>query len=391
MKRKIIAMLLVIVTLFSVAAVPVGAAAEKKNKLDIVDIWQNGYPMFNIGAFLETIFAFNKQMNAIFGFEVFNEEKLVITVDEVLTGVVEGVLETTGVDFSQIYNNLPQTNQYAELVTSTLQLNIPETQKYLNSVSGDYFAEGNMVMGVVVRMVSVWLGIVDEVQLVATPVDGKPGIYELGVKLTYRDGRTDGSYSGIFYDKNTNSFVGRNGAPALIGYYIDFDDNVIYTGIDVWQRELGFNIFYDVFCYLTPIFFHYTTQRVKFTYDGKDWMFQLWKGRYAIANGGEVGVYTRDESKSGTFYDCASDEDMLVMSMDVYHGDELLFSRPAERHWWVTGFQLSDTGYLPHSMKIVSTITLKDELMLEAVTQALDKKQGIISYEVDGLDVTLIW
>lgn len=390
MKKRIIAMLLVIITVFSAAAVPVGAAQEKKNKLDIIDIWQNGYPMFDIGAFLETIFVFNEQINAILGVKIFNEEKLVITTDNMISGIVEGVLNTTGVDFSKIYNNLPQSNQYAELLTSTLRLDIPETQKYLNSVSGDYFAEGNAVMGVVVRMVSVWLGIVDEVKLVTKQVEGSPNLHELGIEITYRDGRKDGSFSGIFYDSEENSFVGRNGEPALIGYHIDFDDNVIYTGINVWQRELGFNIFYDVFCYLTPAFFHYTTQRVKFNYDGKDWMLQFWKGRYAIANGGEVGVYTRDESKSGTFYDCASDEDMLVMSMDVYHGDDLLFSRPAALHWWVTGFQLSDTGYLPHSLTIVSTITMKDEEMLAAATEALDKIRNI-SYEVDGLDVTLTW
>ncbi|MBQ5592506.1 MAG: DUF4474 domain-containing protein [Clostridia bacterium] len=390
MKKRIIAMLLVIITVFSAAAVPVGAAQEKKNKLDIIDIWQNGYPMFDIGAFLETIFVFNEQINAILGVKIFNEEKLVITTDNMISGIVEGVLNTTGVDFSKIYNNLPQSNQYAELLTSTLRLDIPETQKYLNSVSGDYFAEGNAVMGVVVRMVSVWLGIVDEVKLVTKQVEGSPNLHELGIEITYRDGRKDGSFSGIFYDSEENSFVGRNGEPALIGYHIDFDDNVIYTGINVWQRELGFNIFYDVFCYLTPAFFHYTTQRVKFNYDGKDWMLQLWKGRYAIANGGEVGVYTRDESKSGTFYDCASDEDMLVMSMDVYHGDDLLFSRPAALHWWVTGFQLSDTGYIPHSLTIVSTITMKDEEMLAAATEALDKIRNI-SYEVDGLDVTLTW
>ena len=390
MKKRIIAMLLVIVTAFSVAAVPAGAAQEKKIDLGALDIWNNGYPMFNIGSFLETMFVFNEQMNAILGYEIFNEEKLVITTDEILTGVVEGVLESTGVDFSLIYTNLPQSNQYAELLTSTLKLDIPETQKYLNNVSGDYFAQGNAAMGVVVRMLSVWLGIVEEAKLVTRPVDGKPGLYELGVEITYRDGRKDGSFSGIYYDANQNAFVGKDNGPAFIGYHIDFDDNVIYTGIDVWQRELGFNIFYDVFCYLTPFFFHYTTQRVKFNYDGKDWMFQMWKGRYAIANGGEVGVYTRDESKSGSFYDCASDEDMLVMSMDVYHGDELLFSRPAEKHWWVTGFQLSDTGYLPWSLTIVSTITMKDEAMLAAATEAFASVRGI-SYEVNGLDLTFTW
>lgn len=390
MKKRIIAMLLVIITVFSAAAVPVGAVAEKKNKIDIVDIWQNGYPMFNIGAFLETIFVFNKQMNAILGYELFNEEKLIVRTDEILTGVVESVFELSGVDFDMVFKNLPQTNRFAELVTSTLKLNIPETQAFLNKISAQGFAEGNVVQGVVIRMVSIWLGIVDDVQFDAQPVSGKANLYRLCVVVTYRDGRSDQATTDIYYDTALNQFVGKDGAPALMGYYLNLNDSVIYTGIDVWQRELGFNIFYDIFCYLTPFFFHYTTQRVKFTYDGKDWMIQLWKGRYAIANGGEVGVYTRDESKSGTFYDCASDEDMLVMSMDVYHGETLLFSRPAERHWWVTGFQLSDTGYLPHSMKIISTITMKDEEMLVAATGALDKIWNI-DYEVDGLNVTLTW
>lgn len=391
MKNKIIAMLLVIITLFSVAAVPVGAAAEKKNKTNIIDIWQNGYPMFNVGSFLETIFLVNEQINTIAGVKIFNEEKLVVVADDLLSGIVEGVLETTGVDFSQIYTNLPQTNQYAELVTSTLNLNIPETQKYLNDLSNQYYLEGNMAMCVVVRIVSVWLGIVDEVLLLAAPVEGEPGLYELGIEITYRDGSKDRIYAGIFYDENTNSFVGKDGAPALLGYYMDFNQNMIYTGIDVWQREMGFNIFYDIFCYLTPFFFHYTTQRIKFDYDSREWMIQVWKGRYAIANGGEVGIYTRDASVDGTFYDCAADEDMLVMSIDVYHGDKLLFSREPTLHWWVTGFVLSDTAYLPHSLTLVSTITMKDAEMLEAVTASLDKKLGLIRYEVDGLDVTITW
>ncbi|MBQ8574935.1 MAG: DUF4474 domain-containing protein [Clostridia bacterium] len=391
MKNKIIAMLLVIVTLFSVAAVPVGAAAEKKSKIDIIDIWQNGYPMFNIGSFLETIFLVNEQINTIAGVKIFNEEKLVVVADDVLSGVVEGVLETTGVDFSQIYTNLPQTNQYAELVTSSLNLNIPETQKYLNDLSNQYYLEGNMAMCVVVRMVSVWLGIVDEVLLLAAPVEGKPGLYELGIEITYRDGSKDRVYAGIYYDENTNSFVGKDGAPAFLGYYMDFNQNMIYTGIDVWQRELGFNIFYDVFCYLTPFFFHYTTQRIKFDYDGREWMIQLWKGRYAIANGGEVGIYTREAERDGSFYDCAADEDMLVMSIELYHGDKLLFSREPTLHWWVTGFVLSDTAYLPHSLTLISTITMKDAEMLEAVTASIDKKLGLIKYEVDGLDVTITW
>jgi hypothetical protein len=120
-------------------------------------------------------------------------------------------------------------------------------------------------------------------------------------------------------------------------------------------------------------------------------MFQMWKGRYAIASGGELGIYTRDESKTGSFYDCASDEDMLVMSIAVYHEDELIFKRDPMLHWWVTGFAISDTAYLPESLTLVATITMRDKEMLDLAVEAFAKKKGIIDYEVDGLDVTITW
>ena len=117
----------------------------------------------------------------------------------------------------------------------------------------------------------------------------------------------------------------------------------------------------------------------------------MWKGRYALANGGELGVYTREAERDGSFYDCAADEDMLVMSIAVYHGDDLIFEREPTLHWWVTGFALSDTAYLPESLTLISTITMRDAEMLSVVVQALDKKRGIIDYVVDGLDVTITW
>ncbi len=394
MKNKIIAIILALITAFSVVAVPAGAAVEENKKsdiLDIVDIWNNGYPMPDAGDIIETMFTINRLMYQVTGLPIFTDEVIVITVNDTIGGVLETLLEETGVDFSKIYKSLPQSNKTAEIVTSTLQLDIPATQEYLIDLSRAYFADGNMLMGAVIRMTEIWLGIVDEVYLTTKPYPEQPGCEEIGFVVTYRDGRTEEVYSGILYDTVNNQIVGKNGEPAFMGYYLDFNQNFVYTGINVWQRSLGFNIFYDIFCYLTPFFFHYTTQRVKFNYDGKDYMFQMWKGRYAIANGGELGIYTRPEEKSGTFYDCASDEDMLVMDLQVYHGEDLIFEYGPVLHWWVTGFAISDTAYLPQSLTLVSTITLKDEEMLKAVTEALDQKAGIIDYEVNGLDVTLTW
>ncbi len=392
MKKRLVALILAIVTLFSVLAVPAGAADNRQKKgINLIDIWQNGYSMFDIGALLETMMLFNKAMNEITGMKIFNDDTMVIIVDGTLSGIVNGVVETTGVDFSKIYNNLPAVNTSAEVVTSALKLDVPATQDYLRELSRSYHAEGNATMGIIIHAVAIWLGIVDEVEFITKPLSSNPNMKELGIIITYRDGRTEDAYSGIFYDESTNQFVGRDGQPALLGYSMDLNQNMVYTGTHTWQRELGFNIFYDIFCYLTPFFFHYSTVRIPFNYGGKDWQIQMWKGRYAITNGGEVGIYTRDESKSGTFYDCAADEDMLVMSLDVYHGDGLLFTREPMLHWWITGFSVSDTAYLPQSLTLITTITVRDDAMLEALTASLDKKELLLDYEVDGLDVTITW
>lgn len=392
MTKRILAIVLALITAFSIAAVPAGAAVQQERKaVNIVDVWKNGYDMPDIGDVLESMFTISSLMYQATGLPFFSDEVIVVTVNDTLQGIVDGVLETTGVDFSKIYKSLPQSNQLAELVTDSMNLDIPATQAYLVDLSREYFAQGNMFMGAIIRMTELWLGIVDEVHLTTKPYPAEPGCEEIGFIVTYRDGRTEDVYSGILYDTVNNAFVGKNGQPAIFGYYLDLNTNLVYTGIDVWQRNMGFNIFYDIFCYLTPFFFHYTTQRVKFVYQGKDWMFQMWKGRYAIANGGELGIYTRDESKTGSFYDCASDEDMLVMSIAVYHEDELIFKRDPMLHWWVTGFAISDTAYLPESLTLVATISMRDKEMLDLAVEAFAKKKGIIDYEVDGLDVTITW
>ena len=397
MKKRIIAFLLTLITVFSVAAAPAGATVQQEREksrvgiVDLINIWDSGYAMPDVGDIIETMFTINSLLYQATGLPIFSDEVIVITVNDTIGGVIETLYEQTGVDFSKIYKSLPQSNKLAELVTESLQLDIPATQEYLTQASRDSFAKGDMFSGAILRMIELWLGIIDEVHLTTKPYAEQPGCEELGFVVTYRDGRTEEVYTGILYDSVANQLVGKNGDPAFMGYYIDFNQNYVYTGINVWQRNMGFNIFYDIFCYLTPFFFHYTTQRVKFNYQGKDWMFQMWKGRYAIANGGELGIYTRPEEKEGSFYDCGADEDMLVMSVEVYHGDELLFKHGPMLHWWVTGFAINDTAYLPESLTLFATIEMRDEEMLEAASEAFETKKGIIDYEVDGLTISFVW
>jgi hypothetical protein len=120
-------------------------------------------------------------------------------------------------------------------------------------------------------------------------------------------------------------------------------------------------------------------------------MIQVWKGNYLVSNGAEVGIYNRDKIRFGTSYDCAGDEDMMNMSMKLYHGDDLIFERPEQLHWWLTGFKLSRTLYIPDKMTLDFTIEMKDEEMLKAFCKSIDKTYKDMTYTVDGLKVNVIW
>jgi hypothetical protein len=121
-------------------------------------------------------------------------------------------------------------------------------------------------------------------------------------------------------------------------------------------------------------------------------MIQAWKGMYVAANGAEIGVYNRTPGVIGTYYNCAGDEDMLNMGFDLYHDDELLFSRPESRHWWVNGFQLSKELYFADELTLKFTVEMKDEDMLAAFTRAVDREiHRDVKYSVDGLKVCLVW
>lgn len=95
-----------------------------------------------------------------------------------------------------------------------------------------------------------------------------------------------------------------------------------------------------------------------FDYKGKHWMIELWKGRYGLMTGCEIGVYNRfpksspahtlldatvgkrphDPNKSHSmFFDCAGDSELLEMSYTLHRSGQKLFSRGPERHWWLTG------------------------------------------------------
>ena len=75
--------------------------------------------------------------------------------------------------------------------------------------------------------------------------------------------------------------------------------------------------------------------------NGKNWLIQCWKGRYGITTGAEIGVYNKEAGSSRSIYSTVTDDERLELGMVVHDKTKLLFERPVQTHWWMTGFLLN--------------------------------------------------
>ncbi len=200
----------------------------------------------------------------------------------------------------------------------------------------------------------------------------------------------------------------------IIGYLYDPEAQCFYTADDPWQRNFGYNELYDQSASLVAIIIE--TCRLKFEYDDRDWMIQLWKGNYGfILYGAEIGIYTKPKDRAIEHYDCATNEDMLQMEMTLYEKTQVLgvdawvktFSRPYQRQWWHTGFVFGNVmTRFDTDLRLYARITMRDYAMLAACEGAF-REQGFIKadlsnlaqvvkaegnfYTTNGLDISFFW
>ncbi len=180
-------------------------------------------------------------------------------------------------------------------------------------------------------------------------------------------------------------------AAGVLGFLYDPAEMCFYTSSDPWQRKIGYTEIFDI---LAPgIAISYDTARVKFDYGDKDWMIQLWKGQYGfLFYGAEIGVYTKPKDRDIDHYDCASDDEKLMMSMDFYNSGVKKFTRPYGSYWWCTGFTPGNVLGSFHNLRVDARITVKDYTMLSAVKNALDSEEVIsegVIYSTNGLNIYL--
>lgn len=384
--KRTLSFILSLVILLCAVCVPANAVAKKAEPTGIYGyIMKNGYPTMSTEDFFKYVNSIDNAVYLLTGFHFVAQDKFNVVLDDKLDALCSSVARASGLDAALIMKSMPEFNGLAVKVSEKYHINVPE-------LSEKYAKEGNSALSLISRAAAVYFGIIDEAYLYCVPVKDLEDTYEIYCRVTYRDGRTEELPSGTYYNIKTQMLYGKDDNGMVgIGYDFDVGKAMVITPVHVWMRNFGFTVAYDIFCYITPLF-NYQTARIKFNYAGSEWMIQLWKGRYVITNGAEIGIYKREPGSKGTFYNCVGDEDMLLMSLDLFHGDDLLVHRDPMYHWWLTGFTVSKTVYLPQSLTLTGSITFKDAEMTRVFCEGIENRNfHDISYQKNGITVTFEW
>jgi len=205
----------------------------------------------------------------------------------------------------------------------------------------------------------------------------------------------DGDYLANVQDVLFNTQDESTARKILVTAGFDYDpiQDVYFTQLDSWQRNFGFNSVYDTAAPMVGML--YSTAKIYFTYDDKDWMMEIWKGQYGITAGGEIGFYNKPTDRVMKHYDCVTDEEMLTMAFDFYNMDELVFTRGPEKHWWLTGFKFLHVG-IPQFITLDMTIEFPNRKMANAFEKGLkeEKKKQLtdpIKYTRSGDTFNIEW
>lgn len=179
------------------------------------------------------------------------------------------------------------------------------------------------------------------------------------------------------------------------GFAYDPMQDIFYSLLNPWQRQLGYCRLYDEACVALSMIID--CEPLTFEYGGRRWLVEFWKGQYGMNTGGEVGIYYTTGPNlnipgifNGTFYFCPKDEDCIYMSFVLRKNGNLLFARSGY-HWWLTGFKLGEFSH-PDELSMEIELDLYDKKMADALAQAL-KNAGYHEdeYRVQGRRVTVLY
>ena len=213
-------------------------------------------------------------------------------------------------------------------------------------------------------------------------------VYEFVADYAQNNGKLMQAKTGIHYNAKTGeTFAGNQSGVFGTKRNINMKYIFFFNETTTWQQNFGFNALYDTFGNL--LLYDLDELRIKFPYDGKDWMFQLWKGSYTVvSNGLEIGIYDKPQSRKIGHYDCS--DLRLNMKATLYHGDKLMLKHELKETWWLTAFQ-PGIKIDPNEMIMDSSITFKDSKMKKLFVETLRKEKGISKIVEKGSTVSFRW
>lgn len=393
--EKVLAVLLILTIVFTTGA----TFGYAKTDADVPSgeiIYDETDPGYNEGKdhlTTEQFFAFVDKINAmfrnVFGFNIINENKIKIEVNGVMNDIfTEWTIKSGGtLDVIKIANCLPNFTDGSDKVCDLLNINVDVLAPMFKEKANEFYAQGKTLQGLFFDFARMYLLQIDHMSIDADQNKKDPTIYNVFIVIYYKNGKSEKIKSDFIYDTNTHELKRKN-ERGVLGFNIDTDDYTIYAIKNTWQRYFGFCITYDILANLTV--YDYDTKRIYLTYGGKDWLFQIWKGIYFIANGAEIGIYNRPEQQiKTTVFQCAPDEDMMVMSLELYQGNRRIFYREPQLHWWVIGFSIEEKVYDAKYLTAKGTIEFPNEEFAELFVSGAKKKGLEVSRE--GVNVAWTW
>ena len=403
MFQKFISYLMVPV-LFLASLLPAAFGAGNNKTFDMEDlkdlhtvsdyvnyIQERGAPSFDTESFLRTLAPTDLVRKILHGQILSRAEEAYLDakLDETLSEFCGYIAQNTGFDLEMLITHLPNLNGPAEFGAKVLHVNTTALRERIYAMRDEADKEGDSFKANLLFLLGAYLSVIEKVAIRAVPSDRGEDIVMVEVTVTYYDGTKEVMYPGMYINTVTGEATG-NGEGGMInlGFNCNIRDLVVYATVGSWQRAFGFMLLYDILANSSPLF-NYQTRRLKFDYNNKEWMIQIWKGNYALlTNGAEVGVYNRAPGSVGTYYECASDDELMPMTLQLYHGDEQLFSIGPMEHWWANGFKISRRLYQPKDLTMKFSMVMPDEDMLRAFSGAIDKEgTGDITYVIDGLTI----
>lgn len=193
--------------------------------------------------------------------------------------------------------------------------------------------------------------------------------------------------TGVWYVDAVGRALNSMEQKAVLGYSYNSAGDYFYTDDkDCWQSGFGYNEVYDQCAPLGCMWID--DVRIRFDYDDKAWMIQLWKGQYGwVFVGAEIGVYTTNQFKTAdvdpnavNHYNCASQSDWLNMKMDVLWDDDRdgeytrIFTRDYTKYWWCTGFKFGTLNRFAspiNELIMKARVTFKSEKMATLFTKGM--------------------